>query len=1124
MESIVVNKMQLATYPEIDGKNFNNDIFKRREFHVEKDGIEGLNAIQTRLKRYENPRTQYENQLLFHEMGSGKTRSALSIAENAMQTENDFTQHTSPVWVGREWFVGSQSSSGAVIKIVSWNGDQVEVELKPRGNFTAKKKAAWCKARGGCKQFLRRDQVPPIGRHKKIIFVSKTSRFAQEIVEPELEKMYNSTREEVRKHIQKSYSLLGYNQFAEIVKTKPNWLDNSVVIIDEVHNLVPMETGKEDKKKKTRYESIKGALRVAQNRFLVLLTGTPMINTPQEIVWILELMLPSDSKKQPKDMTLKETVQWCENNSQGLVSYLKKVSSAVPMRFLGKTPPQLKHLKVVEVPMQGQQLTQYLRLGKPKDFNTLHRQYGLMAPLDGSEWGELEYKKVKRQIKNNLRHYSAKYAWVLNQLSKPENCPMYVYSNYINGGGIRFLADILRAKGYMPLGPGDQSARPRYLLITGTLVNKKELLKAFNQPGNREGKICKIIIGGPSSIEGFTFKNIRMEIILNPPFSYSAVAQALARGVRARSHDEPRPREVKAVQLVATVPRGPSALSESSRSSTVGVDLEMYQKVEEKDIEIKKIEYVLKKNAWDCAFNKTRNVEGREDYSRECDYKPCDYQCNGVQDGARVDYNTTTWDIYYAPREPVEIEIIKIFKNQTSISVQQLLAMFRGRFSRFLVLTTIDNLLRERQRMPSWYGRPCYLTHAADTLFLTHNILQSAPVLALSQLWYVENPTWYPIAEPLAQPDQPEQKDVARRLRSLLESNSVLGGRQGTQDACPAIGKFPLTVQLKVLTKALVAQRELRGEGHVGVVTREILQYYKPVWYTQKGGDTTVSLLYQFSRPQGQLKILPLQGRVLRDATPEETSRYQERSLRRPKSIYGTQNMSEPGDEWSCAFCLVPREVNIPKELLDVGNREEWDRAWKKYSRQGVVNVAQFKDMFKELQKDFAKPLKATRLKDRARPHKPPWNEKQARRLVEIIGQKGGHQKTVGSNLCADHRLSAKGLIGHLLDLKVKPPTTTRGMNNPPYGKACPTNELNTIPQPLTWTKIKNNAKIWKQVKQLLEMPLVNGKKIRRDTKTMSMVQAVGTHGFEKSIGRIQSLFSHRWKQKHFTRSIAPAS
>ena len=64
------------------------------------------------------------------------------------------------------------------------------------------------------------------------------------------------------------------------------------------------------------------------------------------------------------------------------------------------------------------------------------------------------------------------------------------------------------------------------------------------------------------------------------------------------------------------------------------VDELMWRRAENKDIQIKKIERILKINSVDCEINKNSNYfnptkfkYGDKDYSRECDYMKCDFKC-----------------------------------------------------------------------------------------------------------------------------------------------------------------------------------------------------------------------------------------------------------------------------------------------------------------------------------------------------------------------------------------------------------------------------------------------------------------------------------------------------------------
>ena len=79
-------------YPETTDDGFNQKIWKRKEFHDQNIASSGLKGHQRRLQRYASPVTPYDEVLLFHEMGTGKTRSALAIAENALQAGRGFNK------------------------------------------------------------------------------------------------------------------------------------------------------------------------------------------------------------------------------------------------------------------------------------------------------------------------------------------------------------------------------------------------------------------------------------------------------------------------------------------------------------------------------------------------------------------------------------------------------------------------------------------------------------------------------------------------------------------------------------------------------------------------------------------------------------------------------------------------------------------------------------------------------------------------------------------------------------------------------------------------------------------------------------------------------------------------
>ena len=73
---------------------------------------------------------------------------------------------------------------------------------------------------------------------------------------------------------------------------------NRVIIIDEAHNTNPnsdLMKGR-DRNIKVFPECIEKVLRYSENTKLILLSATPINNKPQEILWLLNLLLLNDNR------------------------------------------------------------------------------------------------------------------------------------------------------------------------------------------------------------------------------------------------------------------------------------------------------------------------------------------------------------------------------------------------------------------------------------------------------------------------------------------------------------------------------------------------------------------------------------------------------------------------------------------------------------------------------------------------------------------------------------------------------------------------------------------------------------------------------------------------------------
>lgn len=118
---------------------------------------------------------------------------------------------------------------------------------------------------------------------------------------PNADKM-NSDKllQRINKIIKSKYTIFGYLQFANMVNKWKNdnvlqdKIHNKVIIIDEAHNLRNSESLEDNPKRIV--EPIIEVLKNGTNNRLVLLSATPMYNEPEEILWLMALLLTNDHR------------------------------------------------------------------------------------------------------------------------------------------------------------------------------------------------------------------------------------------------------------------------------------------------------------------------------------------------------------------------------------------------------------------------------------------------------------------------------------------------------------------------------------------------------------------------------------------------------------------------------------------------------------------------------------------------------------------------------------------------------------------------------------------------------------------------------------------------------------
>lgn len=542
---------------------------------------------------------------------------------------------------------------------------------------------------------------------------------------------YNKLSEQTRTRrvnkLTKFYVFNTFQVFAKQIKAMSDTdiidtYSDSIVVVDEVHNLRPQND--EDKDAIETYNQFHRFLHLIKNSKKLLLSGTPMKDSPEEIASVANLILPLDNQlptgqdffdtfMNQVDTNVykmkKSKIPEFKEKLKGRISFLRETVSTIPIDYIGeKNYGRLKHFVVAPNTMSDFQTKYYnkaYRQDKEKSaFFTKSREASLFVFPDGS-YGKDGFDKyiIKSKSKTkkaesyrlspdlykalkgdtdedtlkNIKKYSTSYAEIITHILNT-NGICFVYSFFVKGGGCILFSLLLELFGFSSASGTETTKALRYGILTEKTTSAKKIQKInsrANKPDNMNGDFIKVIIGSHAISEGFTFKNVIYEAIITPHWNYSETAQALARGIRLGSHND-----LLKTGITPTVHiYQPVSIP---KKGEVSIDLHMYETSEDKDITISSILRILMEIAFDCALNYIRNhSETGRDGSRECNYTTCNYKCDGVnmkaiEDGLDdKDLDYSTYQLYYAnPNTPlIRKKIENIFRENHHIDLDSII-------------------------------------------------------------------------------------------------------------------------------------------------------------------------------------------------------------------------------------------------------------------------------------------------------------------------------------------------------------------------------------------------------------------------------------------------------------------
>lgn len=517
-----------------------------------------LQSQQKFLRRVLSPDAPTRSLLLVHGTGTGKTCTAIQVAEEYILR---------PEFQDKKVFVVASAAVQENFRTQIF--DMTRVRLDEKAGIL---ESVQCTGRRYLDMLMRIESEPKNWNNPEIR--DKLETTANKIINEFYEfKAYESFGIEITNKIGVSKA-----------ETDEEWVhknfDNRLLIIDEAHNI---RESKDVTGTKSITQALEKLVTIANGLVLVLLTATPMFDLYDEVIFYMNLFLWNERKQDVgkrikasdifyPDATLKDAKQfrdWCSN----YVSFLKGENpftfpfrlppprvlavDGVSKDFLGKSigeGEQLKYVSLVESTAQGLQ-RDVLTGQKGEDADEKRRALlqDTLLVLPERKTFKDTFRLVGKQYEYTgdpcftpdvLPNVSAKFVSVLKTLAESRGIAL-VFSNLVEMGALPFAMS-LEEHGYAPALGQPLLANPayegpskgKYILISSRSSDAEisQMLKVIKDPKNRDGSQVRVAVLSQIAAEGIDFRCVRQIHILEPWWNMSRMEQVIGRGLRTCSH------------------------------------------------------------------------------------------------------------------------------------------------------------------------------------------------------------------------------------------------------------------------------------------------------------------------------------------------------------------------------------------------------------------------------------------------------------------------------------------------------------------------------------------------------------------------------------------------------------
>ena len=277
-------------YPQLNDPNFSEKIALRKEFNDTKfDGeikdIKKQAEIlckadfellphQMFVKNFLSLQTPYNSLLLYHGLGTGKTCSAIGIAE-------EMRHFMKQVGVKQKILIVASPNVQINFRLQLFDERKLKLDGEQWNLNTCVGNSLLTEINPTNLKGISKDKITSliyslINKYYSFVGYTELSHYIQNKTVPPDNVNYTAAQ-------RKEYKL----------KRIQKYFDNRLIIIDEVHNI---RQGDDNKDKKKTSSLLLNVCKYANNLRLLLLSATPMYNSYKEVIWLTNLMNVNDNR------------------------------------------------------------------------------------------------------------------------------------------------------------------------------------------------------------------------------------------------------------------------------------------------------------------------------------------------------------------------------------------------------------------------------------------------------------------------------------------------------------------------------------------------------------------------------------------------------------------------------------------------------------------------------------------------------------------------------------------------------------------------------------------------------------------------------------------------------------